>query len=101
VSGLDPGAVYRALQEVADGADPADEYAKLMGDSIDPEEAIQEAIADAAEEAHDFDECRYKHECGVGFCMGTTCKESYSNKYGTVRLTVDCPCKCHEGEVWD
>lgn len=92
---LDPGAVYRALQEVADGADPADEYAKLMGDAIDPEEAIQEEIADAEEEAHDFPECREKH-LRVGYCMGTTCRHAPN-----MIITVDCPCKCHEGQVWD
>lgn len=94
MSGLEPGAVYRALQEVQDGADPADVYAELMGDAIDPEEAIQEAIADADDEAHDFPECREKYQ-RLGICFGTTCHHAPN-----MIITTDCPCKCHEGE-WD
>ena len=89
---LDPGAVYRALQDVDEGADVADVYARLMGDSIDPEEAVQEAIADAEDTAHDFDECRGKSL--MDWCRGTTCRHIPGGI-----LTVDCPCKCHDWEV--
>ena len=90
---LEPGAVYRALQEVDEGADVAEVYASLMNDAGYAEEDIENDLHDAAEEAHDFPECREKYQ-RTGFCMGTTCR----HLPGMI-LTVDCPCKCHAAEM--
>lgn len=87
---LEPAAVYRALQEVQDGADPGDVYAQLMTEAIDPEEAVMEMFMDDVEAEHDFDDCRAKTERG-SFCHGTTCVYM-----GPVRMQVDCPCECHK-----
>lgn len=93
MSGLEPGTVYRALREVQEGADPADVYQQLMGESINPEEAIEMEILDANEADHDFEECRDKFGRG-SFCHGTSCVHIQ----GGIRLQVDCPCTCHQGE---
>jgi hypothetical protein len=92
MSELEPGAVYRALQEVAEGADPAEVYGALLTDTGFPEEELTEDMLAAEEAAHSFDECRNKYQ-SIGFCMGTTCR----HLPGMI-LTVDCPCTCHEGE---
>lgn len=89
---LEPGAVYRALQEVQDGSDPADVYQRLIGESIDPEEAIQDDFFDQVEAAHDFGECREK-SLTVGICYGFTCVHVEGG-----RLLTDCPCACHKDE---
>lgn len=90
---LDPGAVYRGLQEVQEGADPADVYQRLMSDAIDPEEAIQDAYYADIENDHDHEECRDKFQRG-SFCHGSTCVHIQ----GGIRLQVDCPCTCHQGD---
>lgn len=89
---LEPGAVYRALQEVSEGKDPADAYAELMDGAVDVEEAIENDFHDHLGYAHDFDECRDKHATN-GVCFGFTCQH-----LGGVRLMTDCPCTCHQGE---
>lgn len=89
---LEPGAVYRALTEVQDGADPAEVYARLMEDAIDPEEAVMEMFMDDVEAEHDFEECRDKF-ARRSFCHGSTCVQM-----GPVRLQVDCPCECHKND---
>lgn len=93
MTALEPGAVYQALQEVQDGADPAETYARLMGEAIDPEEAIEMEILDANEADHDFEECRNKFQRS-SFCHGSTCVYITGN----IRFQVDCPCTCHQGE---
>lgn len=90
---LEPGAVWRGLQEVQEGADPADVYSRLMGDTIDPEEAMENEMLDHMEDAHDFDECREK-ALTAGLCYGFTCVY-----VGNARIMTDCPCKCHQGEL--
>jgi hypothetical protein len=96
---LEPGAVYRALQEVQEGADPADVYARLIGEAVDPAEAIENDFHDHIDEAHDFDECRDKHAAS-GICFGFTCQTLHMAQVGPVRLRLrtDCPCTCHKGE---
>lgn len=89
---LEPGAVYRALLEVQDGADPANVYQRLMGEAIDPEEAIENDLAEHAEAAHNHVECREKAQT-IGLCYGFTCVYIPGG-----RLQVDCPCDCHRGE---
>lgn len=89
---FEPGAVYRALQEVQEGADPADVYARLMGESVDPEEAIENDFHDHLGYAHDFPVCRDKHATN-GTCFGFTCQA-----VGEVRIMTDCPCTCHKEE---
>lgn len=91
---LEPEAVYRALLDVQEGADPAEVYAGLMEDAIDPEEALAEMFSDEVENAHDHDDCRDKNMRG-SFCHGSTCIY-----IGNVRMQVDCPCECHKGE-WE
>lgn len=90
---LEPGAVYRGLQEVQEGADPADVYARLMEDAIDPEDAILEEYIEATEEDHDNEDCLVKFRRN-GFCFGTSCKHLDEG----LRIQTLCPCKCHEGE---
>lgn len=94
---LEPGAVYRSLQEVAEGKDPADAYAELMEGAVDQQEAIENDIRDHLEEAHDFDECRDKN-AAHGYCFGFTCQTITMAQVGPVRITTDCPCTCHKGE---
>lgn len=89
---LEPGSVWRGLQEVHDGADPADIYARLIGESVDPEEAIENDFHHGLDEAHDFEECRGKNATN-GICFGFTCAATDSG-----RIMTDCPCKCHQGE---
>lgn len=89
---LDPGAVWRGLQEVQDGADPADVYARLTSESGDIEEAIENEFHDALEEAHDFNECREK-VLTTSICYGFTCAATDSG-----RIMTDCPCTCHKGD---
>lgn len=90
---IEPGSVWRGLQEVQEGADPADVYARLVSDSIDPEEAAENDFHEHVENAHTFEECREKNASN-GICFGTTCQ--YVG--GGIRLQVDCPCTCHQGE---
>lgn len=90
---LDPGAVWRGLQEVHDGADPADVYARLTDESGDPEEAMENDFHDALEEAHDFNECREK-VLTTSICHGLNCQY-----IGGIRYLTDCPCACHEDEL--
>lgn len=94
---IEPGAVWRGLQEVQEGADPADVYARLIGDSTDPEEAIENDFHDALEEAHDFTECREKN-LTAGICFGFTCQTMATAYLGPGRIMTDCPCTCHQGE---
>ena len=89
---LEPGAVYRALQEVDEGGDVAEVYASLMNDAGFPEEEITDAMLAAEEAAHSFDECRGKSL--MDWCRGTTCRHIPGGV-----ITVDCPCTCHDGEV--
>lgn len=95
---IEAGAVWRGLQEVQEGADPADVYARLTGEAIDPEEAIENELLDHVEEAHDFPECREK-ALTVGLCYGFTCQVVPAPQVGHVRVMTDCPCKCHQGEL--
>lgn len=53
---LEPGAVYRALQEVEDGALADEVYAALMSDAGFPEEELTDAMLAAEETAHSFEE---------------------------------------------
>jgi hypothetical protein len=90
---LEPGAVYRALQEVSDGKDPAEAYAGLMEGAVDPEEAVMEQYLSDLEGDHDDEACRNKATSG-GFCHGSVCQYLP----GGIRLQVDCPCTCHNWE---
>lgn len=90
---LEPGGVYRALVEVQVGADPAEVFARLLEDAIDPEEAVMEMFMDDVEADHSFEECRDKFARG-SFCHGSTCVYT-----GDIRIQVDCPCECHKEEV--
>lgn len=94
---LEEGSVWRGLQEVHDGADPADVYARLTNESCDIEEAIENQIHDELEEAHDFEECREK-VLTTSICHGFTCQTITMAQVGPVRMMLDCPCICHQGE---
>lgn len=91
---IEPSALWQALQDVDDGQEPAEVYARVMGE-VNDIESIEEELFQQVEDAHDHDQCDARHDRGgIGYCPGITCVN-----VGGVRLTVDCPCKCHEGEV--
>lgn len=89
---LEPAAVWHALQEVQDGADPADIYQRLISESVDLTEAIENDYMDHVEESHDFKECRDKH-LTRSYCYGFTCVPINGGN-----LMCDCPCECHKDE---
>ncbi|MGY2747228.1 hypothetical protein [Arthrobacter sp. UYCu723] len=93
MSAIDPAAVWQGLQEVHDGADPADIYARIVSDSVDPLEAIENDYQDCYEEAHDFPECLHKTVM-THFCHGFTCVPIPGGN-----MMTDCPCKCHKEEL--
>ncbi|UYM26630.1 hypothetical protein SEA_BAUER_81 [Arthrobacter phage Bauer] len=90
---LEPGAVYRALQEVSEGKDPAEAYQALLADAVDPEELVMEQYFDDVAEQHSDEACREKAQRG-SFCHGSACQYLP----GGIRIQADCPCNCHEWE---
>ena len=90
---LEPGAVYRALEEVNEGAEPADVYQRLMSEAPDPEELIEDHHLEAIEADHDLAQCRSK-AIRRSFSHGFTCQS-----FGDARIMTDCPCTCHKEET--
>lgn len=96
---MDLATLWNALQAVDDGEDPADVYARVTNETIDPDtiaELAAEYEADAIAEDHPHEPCRQKH-ADTGICMGNEC----THRGGAI-LTTQCPCKCHEdGYPWN
>ena len=86
---IEPSALWQALQDVDDGQEPADVYARVMSESIDPTVAIEEELFHEAEESHDLPECRNRE---LGYCPGIRCDWTAG-----MRVQLECECKCHEG----
>lgn len=91
---LEPAAVWQGLQEVQDGADPADVYQKLMAESVDAEDVLMDEYWASLAAEHDNQECQGKFTRG-SFCHGSQCRYFP----GGMRLQVDCPCACHAQEA--